>query len=346
VLRGGLIGLGNVAVHGHVPGWRARRDVAIVAVTDVRPAARATAAVELPGARWYDSPAELVAAGGLDFVDICTPPTTHAALVVQALAAGLHVLCEKPLVCSTEDFIRLAGHAAAADRVLYTVHNWHHAPIAARADALLRDGAIGRLHHVAWETIRVRPASAGDGAAGNWRVDPAIGCGGVLTDHGWHVFYVLRRWIGADATAVSATLERRRHREWAVEDTATVDVTFPGATASVFLTWAGDTRRTRAELRGSDGTLVLDDDALILKSAKDERRWACPPGLSDGSHHADWFHGVAERFVRALADDGERRANLAEARLCVTLESAARASSRCGRPLPVVVEGAASRGAC
>lgn len=342
MLRGAIVGLGNVAVHGHLPGWRARGDVAIVAATDARPGQRAVAATELPGACWYDSAEALLATERLDFVDICTPPASHAGLIGSALARGLHVLCEKPLVGSTDEFAEVTSRAAAAGRVLYTVHNWHHAPIVRRAGELVAEGAVGPLRHVVWQTERLRPAPTGDGADGNWRVDPRVGGGGVLTDHGWHVFYILRRWIGDDATGVAATLERRRHLEWPVEDTATVELTFPHATASVLLTWAADARRTRAELRGRDGTLALEDDTLVLRRDGDERRWPCPPGLSDGSHHPDWFHQVAERFVAALTDDTERARNLAEARLCVTLETLARESSRQGRPLPLPAAGAAA----
>ena len=71
-----------------------------------------------------------------------------------------------------------------------------------------------------WQTLRTRPAAAGDERGGNWRVDPAVAGGGVLTDHGWHVFYVVQRWIGARAAVGERPLETRRHTRVAVEDTA------------------------------------------------------------------------------------------------------------------------------
>ncbi|MGH7347354.1 MAG: hypothetical protein ACREK4_20785, partial [Candidatus Rokuibacteriota bacterium] len=49
--RGAIIGLGNVALHGHLPGWRRRRDVEIVAVTDARPEPHALVSAHAPGAR-------------------------------------------------------------------------------------------------------------------------------------------------------------------------------------------------------------------------------------------------------------------------------------------------------
>jgi predicted dehydrogenase len=330
--RGAIIGLGNVALHGHLPGWRRRRDVQIVAVTDARPEQHALVSAHAPGARWYTTAAELLAEADLDFVDICTPPSSHAALIRGALERGRHVLCEKPLVCVPDDLVPLARLAGETGRVLYTVHNWHHAPIVRRTAELIHEGRIGRVKHVIWHTLRVRPASAGDERTGNWRVDPAVAGGGVLSDHGWHVFYVVQRWVGEPPLSVSARLERRRHVTWNVEDTATVRVTYPAATAEILLTWASDVRRNWAEVGGIAGTLELRDDTLVLKSDGPgaESAWPCPPPMSDGSHHPDWFDAVASQFLAEATGASPRGANLAEARLCVALEHAARESSRQG----------------
>jgi predicted dehydrogenase len=94
------------------------------------------------------------------------------------------------------------------------------------------------VRRIVWETLRVRPAAAADGSDSNWRVDPAVAGGGVLTDHGWHVFYVLPAWVGARPTSVGARLETRRHTAFAVEDTASVRLGFTHASAEIFLTWA------------------------------------------------------------------------------------------------------------
>jgi predicted dehydrogenase len=144
MLRGAVIGLGNVAIHGHLPGWLGRPDVRIVAAADARPAQRALCEARLPGARWYDSPEDLLAGEPLDFVDICTPPSSHAELTLRALDRSLHVLCEKPLVSSPGDLRRVTEAAASAGRVLHTVHNWHHAPILSlTADPSGRGRSVG-----------------------------------------------------------------------------------------------------------------------------------------------------------------------------------------------------------
>ena len=337
MLRGAIIGLGNVALEGHLPGWRAREGVEIAAVTDVERGRRAEAAARTPAARWFDTAEALLDHPGLDFVDICTPPSSHAALIEQALTRGLHVLCEKPLVRSLAELDVVSRLAAERGRILHTVHNWHHAPLVRRTAELVRQDAIGRVSRVVWQTLRTRPAATRDGQGVNWRLDPAISGGGILTDHGWHVFYLVQRWLGARPVALSAQLERRSLTTLPVEDTATVRLTYPDATAEILLTWAADQRRNWARLEGAHGTLELQDDTLVLTRSARREQWPCPPALSNGSVHSDWFAPVADRFVAEATGAGTDDAdNLGEAALCVLLESLARESSRRGgETLPV-----------
>lgn len=340
-LRGALIGLGNVAVHGHLPGWRERTDSVIVAATDASAARQAECRARLPEARWHDSVESLLAAGELDFVDICTPPSSHASLIRTALGRGLHVLCEKPLVGSLAELEHLAALARSARAVLHTVHNWHHAPLVRAVDAVIREGRIGRVREVVWQTLRTQPAAA---AGEGWRVDPGIAGGGVLTDHGWHVSYVIPRWVGASPTAVSARLETRRHHRFAVEDTATVQLHFPDAVADIVLTWAAETRENQARVLGTTGRMHIEDDTLVIVCDGREERRPCPPALSNGSQHPDWFTPVADEFIARVheREDGAagpgRSGNLDEAAVCIAVESGARESSRRGGarlPLPV-----------
>jgi predicted dehydrogenase len=328
VLRGAFIGFGNVAANGHLPGWQANPEVEIVAATDGTPARREVLQTACPKARWFESADALLAAGTqLDFVDICTPPGSHEALIRLALDAGLHVLCEKPLVTGPAGGV--AAAAARAGRVLHTVHNWLEAPICRRISALIADGAIGAVRRVRWETLRSRPAVAvTTPGASNWRVDPALAGGGILVDHGWHALYCVLRWAGAAPGSVAARLETRRHREWPLEDTATVDLEFPAGHGRIFLTWAADERANRIEIEGERARIHIEGENVILENAAGERRWRCPPALSEGSHHPDWFAGVAADFLAAIAGGG--KGNLDEALLCARLIALAQRSSAAG----------------
>jgi predicted dehydrogenase len=325
VLQGAFIGFGNVAAKGHLPGWQSRNDVRIVAATDAVAARRTAFLDACPDGRWYDSVDELLSGETLDFVDICTPPSSHAALIKQALQADLHVLCEKPLVTRLADAQPVAAAAARAGRVVHVVHNWLKAPICLKLSALIADGAIGRARSIRWRTLRPQPAItvAPDGGT-NWRVDPAIAGGGILFDHGWHALYCVVRWGGAPRT-IAATLEKRRFREWPLEDTAAVTLELKSGTGEIFLTWAAEERANTIEIEGEQGRIEVAGHHVVLRTQTGEQHWSCPPALSEGSHHQDWFVGVAEDFQAAAVTGG--KGNLEEAVLCAQLIDLAQRSS-------------------
>ncbi len=334
MLRGGIIGAGNVAVNGHVPGWLARGDVAIVAAADPRPEGREALLERLPSLSWYGTAQELLAGEELDFVDICAPPAMHARLIGEALEKGLHVLCEKPVVLAPEELPPLRETARRKDLALATVHNWRHAPILASAARLAREGALGEVRFCRWETLREKPAAtAGDTAATNWRVDPAVSGGGVLVDHGWHALYVVCGWMPRAPERARGRLWTRRHREWPIEDTAEVFLECAGgARAEIFLTWAADERRNNVVIEGSLGTIRLDGSLLELTTIGSAEPIVTEfsGSLAEGSHHPDWFAGVAAEFLSEIGGSAQRGRSLEEAANCVELISLARESSRRG----------------
>jgi predicted dehydrogenase len=328
VLKGAFIGFGNVAANGHLPGWLAREDVRIVAASDAAASRREVFLGPCPDGRWYETVDDLLAGEKLDFVDICAPPGSHAPLIERALRASLHVLSEKPLVTRVEDAKGVGAAAVRAGRVLHTVHNWLEAPICRKISALVDGGAIGAVRSVRWRTLRTQPAIAvsADGVT-NWRVDPAMAGGGILFDHGWHAIYCVMRWAGAPIR-VAARLETRRFHEHPLEDTASVDLETALGVSNIFLTWAADERSNTIEIDGEEGEIRAVGAAVILKSNSQEQRWSCPPSLSEGSHHPDWFGGIAVDFVAAAT--GRAEGNLDQAILCAQVIDAAQRSSVAG----------------
>jgi predicted dehydrogenase len=328
VLRGALIGFGSVAAKGHLPGWQSLNHVSIVAATDVLASRREAFLDACPNGRWYDSVDDLLADQTLDFVDICTPPSSHAPLIKQALQADLHILCEKPLVTRLADAQSLAAASRSAGRVVYTVHNWLKAPICMKISSLIATGAIGSARSIYWRTSRTQPAITVTSEAGpNWRFDPVRAGGGILFDHGWHALYCIAHWAGAPR-GISAVLEKRRFHELPLEDTATVDLDLNSGTGHIYLTWAGEERSNYIEIEGEQGFINVANELVFLKTNSREYQWSCPPALSQGSHHPDWFIGVAEDFRLAMTGSDTR--NLDEAVLCAQLIDLAQQSNVAG----------------
>jgi predicted dehydrogenase len=321
--QGAIIGFGNVAANGHVPGWRAEPDFAIVAVADPDASRRALATELLPGVRTYASPDVLLREERLDFVDIATPPCGHAAAILAAANAGVHVLCEKPLTTSWDEYVVLRDAAHRAGAILHTVHNWKYSEAFRVVRQLLGDGAIGGLSAIAFDTARNGCAAAtGD----NWRVRAAVAGGGILVDHGWHAFYLILALAQERPLRIRAALDRRRYLDAEVEDTAFCAITFPSLTAEVRLTWAAGERHTRWRLVGDGGELTVDDDRLVVHGRGTQQTHRLTTALSAGSHHPDWFAGVIAEFRRALDDPTVPGANQTEAELCVRMLNLAYAS--------------------
>jgi predicted dehydrogenase len=333
-LRAGAIaGFGNVALHGHLPGWRQRTDFHIVAVSDPDPLRRALAAQALPALRTYADTDELLRHERLDFIDIASPPAFHAATILAAAHAGAHVLCEKPLATSLHDYQAIRTATAHAGRVLYTVHNWKFAEAFRVARQAVVEGRLGRLTAIRFETARNGCSVATDA---NWRVDPAIAGGGILVDHGWHAFYLLLALANERPARIRATLERRRYVDAGVEDTAWCRVEFPTLDGEIRLTWAASERRTRWELIGDAGQLTIDDDRVVEERNGSRQVMPLRTALSAGSHHPEWFGGVIDAFGQELDDPAMRGANQAEAELCLLLLTLAYTSSAQGsRPLDI-----------
>ena len=106
-LKGAIIGFGNVAANGHWPGYAESSDFEIVAVVDPSPERRKAAQKLKPDIATFTSFDELLQVRfttPLDFVDICTPPSTHVKMAQECIRKGWHVICEKPLSLAVGDY--------------------------------------------------------------------------------------------------------------------------------------------------------------------------------------------------------------------------------------------------
>jgi predicted dehydrogenase len=333
VLRGAIVGFGAVAEHGHWPAYLESAEFRIAAVVDSSAARREAAIRADPSVHAYASLAELAGREAIDIVDICTPPAGHAGLAIEALRHGWHVLCEKPLTLDGRQYRLLRSAAEASGRVLFTVHNWKMAPIVRAAGAAIAAGTAGTVRTVdvfTWRNSHCKGVPQGAADAGgdegneNWRLRRSTAGGGVLVDHGWHAFYLVMGLVRAEPLRVRAVMHVPPGGADALEDSADVSVAFAGAEARIHLTWRAPQRRNLIVVGGDRGSVVIDDDRLLLmprEGAWSERVFETP--LSGGSHHADWFGGLLEAFHAEITDPAARGANLREAGWCVALTDAA-----------------------
>ena len=161
-LRVGLIGAGTIAFSAHLPAIRKLRDtLELVAVADVREDNAQRAAREFGAAAHYTDYHALLARDDLDFVDICTPEFLHAEQTEAAAAAGLHVICEKPMCSSVEEADRMIAACESAGVMLFVAHSRRSTGRYRQIRAAIERGDIGEVRYVR-ENER-RPRSMYDG---------------------------------------------------------------------------------------------------------------------------------------------------------------------------------------
>jgi len=330
-LRGAISGFGEVAARAHLPGWRTRDDVGIAVVHDPLSARRHEAIRLIKSVRVYDDLGLMLDGESPDFVDIASPPAYHAESVRAALAAGANVIVEKPLCLGVNEFDELAALAAKESRVLMCVHNWKYAPAYAVARKAIEAGRLGEIRFISIDRLRTEPAGAG-GSGGQWRASAASG-GGILIDHGWHVFYLMQWLLGGDApAAISAHLEAPADGD--AEHLADLRVAFSsGCVARAHLSWRAPVRRTSAVIYGEHGCLEIEGDHVSLTDRKGAVEDISVVDAADDSYHSAWFGAMAADFIRAVAagpDSPLVRQNLTEARASLALIEAARQSAANG----------------
>jgi UDP-N-acetyl-2-amino-2-deoxyglucuronate dehydrogenase len=327
-LRGTISGFGEVAARAHLAGWRTRENIAIGAIHDPISERRHEAIRLIKSVRVYDDLELMLDGEAPDFVDVASPPGLHRDAARAALAAGAHVLVEKPLALTLSEFDELAALAAEKHRIMMCVHNWKYAPAYAVARRAIETGRLGAIRLISIDRLRTAPAGAG-GSGGKWRSSASSG-GGILIDHGWHVFYLIYWLLGGDSPlAVSAYLESPPGLD--VDDVADVRIRFgSGALSRAHLSWRAPIRRTSALIYGERASLEIEGDRVTLTERSGAVKDLSVADMADDSYHSAWFAGVAAEFEQAVTEGTDSlvaKRNLAEARVALKLIDAARKSS-------------------
>lgn len=201
-LRAGIVGVGFM---GTVHARAIRRSGGIVSrIVGSNPGSSRAAAARVDAVHTTDSLEELLAAEDVDVVHICTPNSTHAPLVRAVLAAGKHVVCEKPLGVDVSEAADLTSLAAAAGLVATVPFVYRFYPSVREARARVADGTAGatRLIHGSYlqDWLAARTAT-------NWRVSSQDGGPSrAFADIGVHWCDLMEFVTGHRITRVSARL--------------------------------------------------------------------------------------------------------------------------------------------
>jgi len=324
VIRLAFLGCGKVA--GKHAGRLARhkRDVSIAFASRDRAKADAARA-EHKGARAFGSYEEAIASPDVDAVAVLTPPHLHLGLTLAALAAGKHVLVEKPPFPHASDFDAVAAAAARAGKHVFIAENYYYKPSLVKLRKLLADGVIGDVLFVHVNAIKKQ------NTGGDWRDKPDLALGGALYEGGIHWVDFMAN-LGMDVTRVHGFRPAPSPLAGTLERSMMIGFDYAeGAVGMLTSSW--EVPSTAKGLRlskiyGRAGTITFESNGLwILVHGKKNRFYI--PGLRD----LQGYRGMFDDFVRAWKAGTEPQLTLARARRDLAIVEAAYASAGTGQEI-------------
>jgi predicted dehydrogenase len=238
-LRVGLIGCGNVVSYGHKPALTTLPDVELVALADITPERRKIGQdwFGLRDDQLYADYKDVLAIEAIDAVAVTVPQQFRRQIVLDALAAGKHVLSEKPIADTPVVAAELIRAAEKAGLLIGMVHNYHFLPEYRMLKHLLDSGTIGDMRVLNMNFLGVIDYPGAADYKPDWRHTMSAG-GGVLMDM-IHAVYLVEWLAGEQAIQVNAFVDAPTyaHRKPVVEDLALLQIAFPTRYALINMAW-------------------------------------------------------------------------------------------------------------
>ena len=354
-LRFALVGAGVIGRHhGKVISELADR-IDLVAVVDLV-LDRAEELAAQRGGRAFPSLSDALGAVDVDVVVVCTPTGAHGEVAIEALAAGKHVIIEKPAEVTVEktDKIIKAQQAAGTLVTVISQHRFDRAfEITQQAIA---EGELGRITSGIASIDWWRGQSYYD--SGDWRGTWELDGGGALMNQGVHTVDLLVAALGrpVEVFAYTATLA---HERIEVEDVAVGVVRFASGALGVLhgSTAAYPGLSTRLQVHGDKGSVVIDSDEFAFvhftpagADAEEKQMGSSAKDLNQVENYRSGNEGRAtagrdpgqlsdahlyqyENFLAAFRGEAEIRVGLAENRQSISVITGVYESARTGRPV-------------
>lgn len=278
-----VVGVGDIAVRRVIPAIQAESRSNLYGVV-TRDLAKAAALNTRPWANL----GEAVSETAVHAVYVATPVFLHAPQTIQALRAGKHVVCEKPMAMNEAEARSMLRTASETGRTLGVAYYRRSYPKVQRARALLDAGAIGTP---VFAELTCHDWLDGRDSRRAWLLDPVKAGGGPLFDIGSHRIDVLNFLFG-QPQRVSGHLSHAVHH-YGVEDNATVMIDYQnGVRGVVDVRWHSRVKRDECRIRGTEGEMdltPLNGPELVYPGGKEH----LPP-------HVNLHYPMLENFVDAV----------------------------------------------
>lgn len=305
-----VVGFGVVCENAHLPAIRNIENLVISGIFDLSEQRREHAK-SITNASVYDSFERMIENEKPDILLITTPPASHKDYILKALSMGIDVICEKPLCTSLADFDEISDSIRGNRRIVYTVHNWKYSQQLKKIIEISK--IIAPIKYLSWITMRKKPSDA----ISNWRMDPNISGGGIIFDHGWHVFYLLREIFSSDFEDVLPYFVLNDKK---IDEVADLKIVYKnGGIANVHLSWLSPIRKNSCICYGENGWIEFSDDKIFYDTKNGSGVYAFDEKISSSSAHPFWTEMVYKDFLASLNDRSLFEKNLEEASHCIRI---------------------------
>lgn len=301
MIRVGIVGFGMAGRVFHAPLISSVVGLEVGAVVERH---SDEAAARYPGITTYRSLDAMLADEGLGLIVVATPSGTHFDVTRQVIAAGKHVVVDKPMATASSEIAQLARLAGERGVKVFPFHNRRWDGDFLTVQQLLRDGALGRLVHLESRMDRWSPRAT----RRPWKDDPAQG-GGVLLDLGTHLTDQALMLFGKPL-GVSAEVVRERDGEGA-NDSFTVRLRYDGFRVTLGANALSSPAGPRFLIRGTKGNyrkFGVDPQEAALNKVTHiaDGHWGEEPAGAWGQVNADDDGSVVTRPVATIAGDYRR----------------------------------------
>lgn len=341
-LKCAVIGLGMG--RGHAKAYHAHPDATLVAVVDLD-AKRCEEAVKEWGCKSYADAGEMLRAEKPDIVSIATPNAFHAPLAIQALEAGAHVLCEKPMAMNAEEGRAMLAASKKAGKRLMINFSYRFSPATHFLKQQVDTGILGSVYagRTVWHRRRGMPGFGG------WFGQKKLAGGGPLIDLGvhrldlalWLMGHPRPQWVLANTFSPIATRKAKEQgKAYDVEDSAFAMIRFEdGAMLEVEASWAvnqGPNEFMETRLYGTEGGLIQHnvgegyDFTSSIHVEKNGVQFDLAPHQPIPAAKPAYDH-----FVEAIRDGKPHMATGEEGLLVMELLDAIYASAARGEPVKI-----------
>jgi len=264
IVRLGCIGCGGFAGT-HLAQLEMVKNAKVVAIADINPDHLKEKSEEFGIADTYLDYHDLLAREDIDAVVLPIPDQIHCQVTVDALRAGKHVLCEKPMALDLAECKEMVRVAQETGKQLMVGQIGRYSPAFAKADQLIKDGVLGKVYFIESEYAH---DYSGIGGAGGWRVtperEPIIG-------GGCHAVDLIRMFMDESPKEVFAYANNVALVGWPIHDCTIAIMKFPSGAVGKVMTSTGCKRKytMRTVVQGTKGTIIVDDSLPYISLFED-----------------------------------------------------------------------------